>query len=96
MENKNCKINNIFLNISLPNINLIQLDCGSFEKLIEIKLILQTKICNLDKVLPVLGNNCQIIFKSLKVFHFRYEYLSIFDNFNNILKNIYNNFDKTK
>ena len=93
-ENKNCKINAISLTISIYNINLIQLDCGPFEKLIEIKLILQTKIYNLDNLLPLLGNNCLTIFKSLKVFHFKYDYLSIFDNINNILENIYNNFDK--
>ena len=93
-ENKNSKINKIYLDINKPN-DLIQLDCGAFEKLVEILLIIQPCIKNLEACFPILGKNCQIIFKSLKVFYFKYEYLSIFDNtIQNILENIYNNFEK--
>ena len=93
-ENENCKINNIFLNIRKPNTNLIQFDCCPFERLIEVRLYFQPKIYNLEYAFPLLGSNCQTIFRSLKVFHFQYEYLSIFENIQNILENIYNNFEK--
>ena len=69
-ENKNCKINKMDLLIGIPN-NLIQLDCAPFEKLIEVKLILQPYIYNIGKIFPLLNDNCQTIFKSLKVFYFQ-------------------------
>ena len=93
-ENQNCKIYKIHLDIKNSN-DLIQFNCGPFEKLVVIKFIFHPDIYNLENTFPLFSKNCEIIFKSLKIFYFQFKYVSIFENhFLNILENIYNNLDK--
>lgn len=93
-ENKNCKVDKICMNIMGPYD--IQFNCGPFEKLISVIFDFHPYIYGLEEIFPLFGNNCQIIFESLKEFKFTYKYGDILDNENliNILENIYNNLDK--
>lgn len=91
-ENKNCKINKLF--ISGCGVDNIELCCGPFSNLIELKLQENGNISNLKDVFPLFQENCQILFKDLTTFNFLNKDLSTEPIPFEVLVNLYNNLDK--
>ena len=93
-ENKNCKINEIYLYIE-GNEN-IQFYCGPYENLVNIEFfILLRKVCHFEG-LPIFSDNSNIIFKNLSSFKL-YSLEFIDERFtidSKMFNNLYNNLDK--
>ena len=87
IPNPKSKINNFSLNDSYNTKFYIQ----SYERLEKVEINFTTKIINLKNMLPIIDDNCNIIFYSLV--HFDLSYSRILISFD-ILNNIYNNIDK--
>ena len=83
-ESNNSKINKINLD-GVPNGILY---CQSFESLKALNFIFREKVKNIEKIIPLFNNNCNIIFKSLTDFYLSYD--DIDDEFLNRLKNNFN------
>lgn len=88
-ENKNCKINN--LEIDMDKEQIIKTYCGPYKKMESIKFFFKVNI-ELKNSFPIFYDKCQILFKSLLIFKFNLV-VDYKINFNN-LKNIANNIDK--
>ena len=91
-ENKNCKINKLC--ISGCGVHNIELCCGTYSKLLEIKFEENGNITNLKDVFPLFKENCQIIFNELNTFYFMNKDLSTEQVPFEVLNNLYNNLDK--
>lgn len=92
IENDKCKINKF--SISGCGVHNIELYCGPYSNLIELKLDENGKISNLKDSFPLFQNNCQIKFDKLNNFTFINKELSIEPVPFEVLNNLYNNVDK--
>lgn len=89
-ENKYCKISKLFLEAGIYND--MKFYCLPFENLVEIKLTINNRVVNLKDSIPIFNKNCNVVFTSMNVFHFK----TITEHVMNlyILENLYNNIDK--
>ena len=92
IENDKCKINKF--SISGCGVHNIELYCGPYSNLIELKLDENGIISNLKDSFPLFKNNCQIKFDKLNNFTFINKELSIEPVPFEVLNNLYNNLDK--
>ena len=91
-ENSNCKINKLY--ISGCGATNIELYCGPYSNLVELKLYENGNITNLKDTFPLFKENCPIIFHKLTNFHFINMELSTEPFPFEIINNLYNNLDK--
>ena len=92
IENDKCKINKF--SISGCGVHNIELYCGPYSNLNELKLDENGKISNLKDSFPLFQNNCQIKFDKLNNFTFINKELSIEPVPFEVLNNLYNNLNK--
>lgn len=86
-EDLNSKIHDIFC---LCNHDGNYFNCGKYEKITKINLLLFDIIINLENSFPLFNNDCKVLFRSLNYFKFHCE--SPIDL--RIIKNVYKNIDK--
>ena len=89
IENKNYYINEIKLRVGNSNIKLL---CGPYENLKKINIECLEKIKDIETILPIFSSKCNIIFKKLSFF--RFKYIGQKEINSDILNNFYNNIDK--
>ena len=92
-ENYNYKINK--LHISGCGAYNIELYCGPYSNLVELKLYENGNITNLKDTFPLFKENCQITFNKLNNFQFINMELSTEPCPFEVINNLYNNLDKT-
>ena len=92
-ENYNNKINK--LDISGCGAYNIELYCGPYSNLVELKLYENGNITNLKDTFPLFKENCQITFNKLNNFQFINMELSTEPCPFEVINNLYNNLDKT-
>ena len=90
IENKNSKINDIFLDFKFGSNKRMKICCQSYETIKYFGIDFE-RISNLKEVLPIFNEKCDIQFKLLKIFYLKCGKYEI--NFD-VLRNIYNNIDK--
>ena len=91
-ETNNCKVNKLY--ISGCGASNIELYCGPYLNLVEIKLYENGNITNLKDTFPLFKENCPIIFNKLTNFHFINMELSTEPFPFEVINNLYNNLNK--
>ena len=89
IENSEYKIDEIKLIMADTDIIF---NCGLYENLKIVNIECNDKIKDIKKILPFFNNKCEVIFKNLNFFRFIYHGSNGINS--DILKNLYNNFNK--